>query len=46
MYQKIDKHPTCLEIYRNQLLNEGVVTQEDVKATTTLVQKSFQIGQL
>ena len=41
MYQKIDKHPTCLEIYRNQLLNEGVVTQEDVKATTTLVQKSF-----
>ena len=41
MYQKIDKHPTCLEIYKQQLLSEGVVTEADIKNTSGLVQKCF-----
>ena len=41
MYQKIDKHPTCLEIYKQQLLSDGVVTEADIKNTSGLVQKCF-----
>lgn len=31
MYQKIRQHKNCLDIYSEQLVNEGIVTQEDVK---------------
>ena len=40
MYQKIDKHPTCLEIYKQQLLSEGA-SENDIKNTSQLVQKCF-----
>ena len=29
MYQKIDKHPKSLEIYKEKLLAEGVVSEEE-----------------
>ena len=29
MYKKIRKHPTTLNVYANQLIKEGVITQED-----------------
>jgi 2-oxoglutarate dehydrogenase E1 component len=32
MYQKIKKHPTPREIYATKLVNEGVCTEDDVKA--------------
>ena len=41
MYQKIDKHPTCLEIYKQQLLSDGVLSENDIKNTSQLVQKCF-----
>lgn len=31
MYQKIRKHKNCLDIYSERLVNEGIVTQDDVK---------------
>ncbi|XP_037040337.1 2-oxoglutarate dehydrogenase, mitochondrial isoform X1 [Bradysia coprophila] len=31
MYQKIRQHKNCLDIYSERLVNEGIVTQEDVK---------------
>ena len=39
--KKIDKHPTCLEIYKQQLLSDGVLNENDIKSTSQLVQKCF-----
>ena len=29
MYQKIEKHPKSLEIYKEKLLDEGIVSEEE-----------------
>jgi len=39
MYQKIRKHKNCLEIYSDKLVNEGIVTQDDVKSVREKYEK-------
>lgn len=31
MYKEIQKHPNVREIYKNQLLKEGIITETEVK---------------
>jgi 2-oxoglutarate dehydrogenase E1 component len=42
MYQTIDKHPTSVEIYRQKLVAEGRITQEEANESKEFVEKSFE----
>ena len=48
MYQKIGEHPTSLEIYSKRLIEEGVVTAEEVDEMKTnwrkTLEKEFETG--
>lgn len=39
MYQKIRKHKNCLEIYSDRLVNEGIVTKDDVASVREKYEK-------
>jgi 2-oxoglutarate dehydrogenase E1 component len=42
MYQTIKGHPTAVEIYSTQLIDEGVVTAEDVEEMKTAFRNSLE----
>ena len=41
MYQAIKDHPTTLQIYSKKLIEEGVVTQDDIDAMINSIRKRF-----
>ncbi|MAA95788.1 MULTISPECIES: 2-oxoglutarate dehydrogenase E1 component [unclassified Arsukibacterium] len=44
MYQKIKKHPTPREIYATKLINEGVCTEDEVKALINNYRDALDTG--
>ena len=42
MYQKIKKHPTVLQIYKEQLIKENLATEEEVQKETQSLEKKLE----
>ena len=42
MYQKIKKHPTAPQIYKDQLIQEGLVTQEEILKESQSIEKKWE----
>ena len=42
MYKEIKKHPSTLQIYAEKLINEGLVTQEEVEQEKAAFRKSLE----
>ncbi len=41
MYKQIDKHPSSMQIYREKLIKEGIVTPESIKKMEEFILEEF-----